>query len=150
MQRVTDAALEPAAIHAVVALGVADGGLDRLAALEPFALLHVQRLDLAAVDELYRRNFLVHASVSEVDNGSGRPDADAFEQRVGLFELRGQRVSIVGVAGEAARAHHQPVPVRDGQADLDAELVGLARLARDAFDFRGVQRHPRMKSKTWT
>ena len=42
MQRVTTAAAEPAAIPAVVALGVTDGRLDRLAPLEPFALLRIQ------------------------------------------------------------------------------------------------------------
>jgi hypothetical protein len=50
-------------------------------------------------------------------------------------------VTIVGVAREAPGTHHQPRLVRDCQADLDAEFVGLARLAlADAFDFRRVQR----------
>ena len=42
MQRVTTAAAQPAAVHPVVALGVADGRLDRLAPLEPASLLFVQ------------------------------------------------------------------------------------------------------------
>ena len=68
-------------------------------------------------------------------------DADVLQQRVGLLQLLGQRVAVVGVAGEGPRAHHQALLVRDGQADLHAELVGLARLAlADALHLGRVQR----------
>lgn len=55
MQRVTTAAAQPAATHAVVALGVTNGRLDRLAPPEPFALLRIQRFGLAQVDDLQLR-----------------------------------------------------------------------------------------------
>ena len=48
---------------------------------------------------------------------------------------------VVRVAGEAARAHHQPLLVRHRQADLHAELVRVACLPLgDAFHLGSVQR----------
>jgi hypothetical protein len=57
-----------------------------------------------------------------------------------LLELLSGRMAVRGVAREAAGAHHQTLLVRDGQADLDAELVRLPGLAfSNALDFRSVQ-----------
>ncbi|AAW73460.1 NagN [Xanthomonas oryzae pv. oryzae KACC 10331] len=61
-------------------------------------------------------------------------------QDPGLLQLLVQRVAVIGGAGEAARADHQALFVRDGHADLHPELVGLARLAlADALHFGRVQ-----------
>jgi len=50
-------------------------------------------------------------------------------------------VAVIRVPREAARANHQALLVRDHQADLDAELKGVARLALgNALDLRGMQR----------
>lgn len=79
--------------------------------------------------------------VGQVDDGRRGLDADVLEQRFRLLRLRRQCVPVVRVAGEAARAHDQPLSVRDGHAHLHAELVGLPRLAlADALHLRGVQR----------
>ena len=49
-------------------------------------------------------------------------------------------MAVEGVAGEAACTHDQPALVRHRQADLHAELVGLAGLPlADAFNFGRVQ-----------
>ncbi|AAW73393.1 NagN [Xanthomonas oryzae pv. oryzae KACC 10331] len=61
-------------------------------------------------------------------------------QDPGLLQLLVQRVVVIEGAGEAARADHQALFVRDGHADLHPELVGLARLAlADALHFGRVQ-----------
>jgi len=67
MQYIGAAATEPAAIHAVVALGVANGRLDRLAPPEPATLLRVQGLELAAMDDLFGCAGFVHAAEPEVN-----------------------------------------------------------------------------------
>jgi hypothetical protein len=59
VQRIAVSVFEPAAIHAVIALGMADRRLDCLAPLEPLALLCIERPQLAAVNDLYRRAGLV-------------------------------------------------------------------------------------------
>ena len=93
------------------------------------------------MDHLHGRQFLVHAPEAQIHDGRGGLHANVLQERVGLLDLRGQRVSVVRVTGEAARAHHQAVLVRDRQADLDAELVGLASLPLpDALSFWCVQR----------
>jgi hypothetical protein len=97
VQRITAGTLQPAAIHAVIALGVADGWLDGLAALEPLALLRVERLELAAVDDLHRRAGFVDTAKAQIDNGGGRRNADVLQQRGGLLDLFGQRVAVYGL-----------------------------------------------------
>ena len=58
-----------------------------------------------------------------------------------MLELVAQDVAVVRVAGEAARTDHQALLVRDDQADLHAELVGVTGLALgDALHLRRVQR----------
>jgi hypothetical protein len=72
---------------------------------------------------------LVDTPEAKIENGNARLGADVLQQRVGLFQFFGQRVAIVRVAGKRSRTDHQAVLVRDGQANLDAELIGLALLA---------------------
>jgi hypothetical protein len=139
VQRIPLGTLQPASIHVVVQLGMPDGQLYDLTPLEPAALLRIQGLELATVNQLHGCNVMVDAAIAQVHHRRHRLGADVFEQRAGLL----QRMSVVGVAGEAACAHHQAVLVGDGQADLDAELVGLARFALgDALDPRCMQRVP--------
>jgi hypothetical protein len=141
VQRVTRAADEPAAVHAVVALGVTDHRLDGLPAFEPAPLQRGQRLVLAPVDDLHARVVGVHAPVAQVNDRRGWLHTDVLQQRVGLLELLGQRVAVVRVAGEGTRSHHQAQLVRDGQADLDAELVGFRGPAlADALHLGCMQR----------
>jgi hypothetical protein len=84
MQRIALAALEPASAHAVIGLGVPDGGLDHLAALQPSALRGRQRLVLAAVHHLHGCAVRVHAPVAQIDNGRRGLGADVLQQRVRL------------------------------------------------------------------
>ena len=57
-----------------------------------------------------------------------------------LFDLLGQRLAIVRIAGKRPGTHDQPALLSNCQAGLDTELVGLARLAfADTLDFRRVQ-----------
>jgi len=61
-------------------------------------------------------------------------------QNARLLELLGQGVAIVRIAGKRPGAHDQLALLSNCQADLDTELVGLARLAfADTLDFRRVQ-----------
>ena len=64
VQCIAFAALEPAARHAVVVLGMPDERLDGLAALEPFALHAGERLVAAAMNQLYRRDVRARRPVS--------------------------------------------------------------------------------------
>ena len=67
--------------------------------------------------------------------------SEVLQQDACLLELCRENVAVVGVAGEGARADHQAALVGDGDAGLDAELVGLAGFAlADALDLRCVQR----------
>lgn len=140
MDRITLCPLQPAPAHPAAGLRVTDGRLDRLAPLQPAALLLVHRLVAPAVDDLHRHQ-VIDAAVAEVDDRRRRLDADVLQQRRRLLDLRGQGVAVVGVAGEGARADDQAASVGDRDACLDAELVRLAALALpDALDLRGVQR----------
>lgn len=57
----------------------------------------------------------------------------------GLFELLGERVGVVGIAGKAPRPHDQVAGGTDGDAGLDPELVGLTGLAlADALNLLGM------------
>ena len=141
MQRVTLSALEPAALHAVIVLGMPDGRLDRLTPLQPTPLAARERAALAAMDQCYPANVGIRPPVAQVDDGRVRLDAQVLQQDGGLLQLLGQRVAVVGVARQAARTDHQALLGRDGHADLHAELVGLAGLAlADALDLRRMQR----------
>ena len=83
----------------------------------------------------------VHTSEPQVHDDLRRTASQVLQQVGRLLELRGEDVAVVRIAREAPGAHHQPRLVRDRQADLDAEFVGLACLAlADALDFRRVQR----------
>jgi hypothetical protein len=49
-------------------------------------------------------------------------------------------MAVIGVAGERPRTDDQPLFLRDREAHLDAELVGLACLSfPDVFNFRRMQ-----------
>ena len=66
--------------------------------------------------------------------------ADILGQDTHLLQLLGQGLAVIGVAGEAARAHHQALRVCDGHAGLHAELVGLSGFAlANAFDLGSMQ-----------
>lgn len=139
-QRVAGLPQQPASVHGVVVFQVPNGRLHRLPELEPFALQLGQALELAAVEDLNARVVRVHASESQVHNHLLGPGGRVFGQDRHLLQLLCQRVAVVGVAGEAARPHHQALLVHDRHADLHAELVGFAGLAfADALHFGSVQ-----------
>ena len=129
MQRIAHRTLQPAPVHAVVGLGVADQRLDGLAPLQPGLLLRGQRLELATVDDLLARVVGVHAPEAQVRHHDLDLARHVLEQVGGLLEHGAEDVAVVRVAGEAACAHHQPGLVRDHHRGLDAEFVGLACLA---------------------
>lgn len=116
MQRVTGLPFEPTAPHAVIVLGVPDDRLDSLA-LDPLPLLCLQGLVFAAMNQLHRSDFGIHIPEAKINDGSLLPQRirQRFEQDGGLFELAVQRVAVIRVAGEAARAYDRPLLVRDGR-----------------------------------
>ena len=141
MQRIAHRPLQPAAVHPMVCLGVSDQRLDRLAPFQQALVLIAQRLVLAPVDDLNARVVGVHPPVAQVDDDLLGRTPLVLQQVGGLLQLRAQHVPVVRVTREAAGTDHQSLLVRDHQADLDAELVGVACLALgDAFHLRGVQR----------
>ena len=129
MQRISRHTLQPAPVHAVVGLGVANQRLDGLGSLEQALVVIAEQLVLAAVDDLHARDVGVQAPVAKVDDNLLGSVTQVLRQVGGLFQLGTEDMAVVRVAGEAASAHHQTLLVGDRQADLDAELVGVARLA---------------------
>ena len=92
------------------------------------------------MDDLHRRVVLIHSPVAQIDDHLFRGFAGVLQQYRGLLQLLIEHMPVVGVAGEGACAHHQTALVRDGNAGLNAELVGLPGFPlADALDFRGVQ-----------
>ena len=80
MQRVTLSALEPAALHAVIVLGMPDGRLDRLTPLQPAPLAARERAALAAMDQCHPANVGIRPPVAQVDDGRVRLDAQVLQQ----------------------------------------------------------------------
>jgi hypothetical protein len=66
MQRIAHRTVQPAAVHPVIGLRVADQRLDGLAAPEQAPLVRAQRLVLATVDDLHPRVVGVHAPVGSL------------------------------------------------------------------------------------
>ena len=100
MQRVTGLLLEPAAIHPMIVLEVADDGLDCLSAPEPAPLRVGQGLEAAAVDDLDARDGRLHAPEPQVHHRLLRTRAGVLGQDLHLLELLGERMAVVGVARE--------------------------------------------------
>ena len=95
MQRIAHSTLQPAPIHPVVGLGVADQWLDRLAPLEQALLVIAERLVLAAVDDLHARVVGVHAPVAQVDDDLLGRASQVLQQIGGLLELGAEDVAVV-------------------------------------------------------
>ncbi len=77
-------------------------------------------------------------SIPTVDDGKV---GALLGQDLDLLQRRGQGVTVVRVAGEAAHAHDEALIQGCGNADLAAKLVSHSRLAlRDAVDLWRVQR----------
>lgn len=140
MQRIAQLALQPAAIHSAIRFQMPDGRLDGLAALEPAALLAGQRLALAAVDDLHPGVVVIHAPEAQIDDDRLGGLGGVLQEDGGLFQLLAEDVPVVRVPGEGLCRDHQAALVGDGNACLDAELIGLPAFPlADALDFRGTQ-----------
>ncbi len=88
---------------------------------------------------------MVHAAVSQVNDGRGGLDLTVLQQVRGLLALLGQGVTVIRIAREGSGSDDQAMLVRDGNACRHAELIiGVATLAfADAFGFGrmlGIQR----------
>ena len=133
--------LEPAAIHAVIGLQVANGGLHRCSPFEPALLLLSLTLEFAPVNDLPVRLVGVHAAKAQIAHDVFERDGNVLRQIRCLLQDRAQNVAVVGVAVEGARPQHQAMLVGDHHRALDAELVGLACIAlANALDLRRMQR----------
>ena len=99
MQRIAHRTLQPASIHPVVGLGVADQRLDGLAALEQALLVIAERLVLAAVDDLHARVVGVYAPVAQVDDDLFGRAPGVLQQVGGLLELGAEDMAVVRIAG---------------------------------------------------
>ena len=100
VQRVAHSAFQPAAIHAVVTLGVADHRAGGLSALEPTPLQRGQSLVLAPVDDLHARVVGVYAPVAQIHDGLLRLAPQVLQQIGRLLELLRQCVAVKRVTGE--------------------------------------------------
>ena len=80
-QRAACRTVQPAPVHPVVGLGVADHRLDSLPLLEQARLFTGEQLVLAAVDGLHARVVGVHTPVAQVDDDL---PGQAFPQRLAL------------------------------------------------------------------
>ena len=140
VQGVAQVAGEPAAIHAVIGLEMTDRWLDRLTSLEPPAVLPIERSDLAPVQDLDLWVVPIDPAKAQIDHHLFRHGTRVFEQKTGLLQLLAKDVSVIGIAGEGARSHHQPASMGHGNAGLDTKFVGLPGLAiADALAFGRVQ-----------
>ena len=99
MQGIAGGAFEPASIHAVITLEVADDRFDGLTPLEGLALVLGQGFELAPVIDLDVGIVLIDPAVAEIDvdrfRGSAMPEQDR-----GLFKLCVEGVSIEGIPGK--------------------------------------------------
>src|SRR5690606_42146826 len=93
------------------------------------------RRDSSAMDDLDARVVRIDTAITEIDNDLLRCAADVLEKNARLLELRRQGVPVVRVARESARTDDESLTMRDGDARLHTELVGLACLPlADALD----------------
>ena len=100
MQGIAGGAFEPASIHAVITLEVADDRFDGLTPLEGLALVLGQGFELAPVIDLDVGIVLIDPAVAEIDVDRFRGRRDAFEQVRGLFKLCVEGESFVGIPGK--------------------------------------------------
>ncbi len=132
-------AVEMAAIQAAVLFQMSDHRLYRLPSFDPAPLPSRQRSGFAPMQDLHTLHLA--PAIPQVHDGHLRDHIHILEQPARLFQLLGQRVAVVGIAGKTARAHDQALARTHRNADLDAEFVRVPRLAlADAFHFRRVQR----------
>ena len=101
MERVAQTPDQVTANHPMVVLHVPDHRPHRLASLQPLPFQLRHRLDAPPVHHPNARIVRIHAPVAQVHVGLFDRFAGRVDERVGLFDLGGQRVPIKGVAGEA-------------------------------------------------
>ena len=129
MQRVAQAPDQLTAAHAMVVLHVPDHRLHRLASLQPLSFQLRHRLDAPPVHHANAGIVRIHAPVAQVHVGLFNRFAARVDERIGLLDLRRQRVPIKGVASEALGPYDQALLMGDRQAHLHAKLVAVAGLA---------------------
>ncbi len=94
MQRITQRALKPAAIHAVIGLQVPDGRFYGTAPLEPVLLLLAQSLELAPVNDLLVRVVAIHPAKAQVDHHVFDLGGNVLCQDADLLEDVAQNASV--------------------------------------------------------
>ncbi len=104
VQRITQRALQPAAVQPVIGFHVSDRRLDRLAPAQPAFVSKAQALELATMDDLLAGVVIVHTPEAQIGDDVGDVDAHILRYVGCLLQHRAQDVPIVGVAGEGARA----------------------------------------------
>ena len=85
MQGIAGGAFEPASIHAVITLEVADDRFDGLTSPKGLALVLGQGFEFAPVNDLDVGVVLIDLTVAEIDVDRLWGRGDAFEQNGGLF-----------------------------------------------------------------
>ena len=125
-------ALEVIAPHSMFSLEVANDRLNSLAAFEPATLAGSHALEPPPV--VNRNVGQITTPIAQIDDRFFR---FVVSENADLLKLLGQRMTVVRIARKASRPDDQVAGGRDGDADLDAELVRLTGLA-DARDLPGV------------
>lgn len=117
------------AVNPVVGIEVSDGRLDLLPSFEQLSLFISQPFNFAPMFDLYVRELLVHAPVTQVGKQGLGLDAQALHQADILLYLLIYRVPVIRVAGDTTSTQDQIDLDRHGQAHPHPKLIGIA-----AFD----------------
>ena len=102
MQRITQRTLQPTAIHAVIGLQVANGGLHRCSPFEPTRLLLAQALELTPVNDLLVGVVSIHPAKAQINHDVFELDGNVLCQVGGLLQYGAQDMAVVRVAWEGA------------------------------------------------
>ncbi|ALS95898.1 hypothetical protein AXO1947_16725 [Xanthomonas oryzae pv. oryzae] len=102
---------EMAAIQAAVLFQMSDHRLNCLPSFDPAPLPSCQRLGLAAMQDLHTLH--VAPAIPQIHNRHLRDHIHILQQPARLFQLLGQRIAVVGIAGKTARAHDQALARTD-------------------------------------
>lgn len=136
---ITVRARDSTAVVPVVRLRIPNHWLRRLSVLGPFVVLRSHRLESLTVDDLCGHQ-AVHDAVTDVHDRGGGFDLQVLQKISGLLDLFGNHGAVIRVAKEGYCTNDQPLLVRDGDAGLHVDFLGVADLAlADALRFWRVQ-----------
>ena len=132
---ITEGALEPIPTQFAFVFHMADRWLNGAAPMNGFLDRRGNAALLAAAPD--RHAIDADAAIALVDEHRLR---FSCSKQAHLLDGFGQRVTVVGMARQAAHTDHQTFLVRGGDGDLNAEFVWLACLAfGNALNLRGMQ-----------